>query len=390
VKRLIVALIAGVAVVSAAARAHGQGRGEGIPQLRKQGTATQLVVDGAPFLILGGELGNSSASSLEYLRPYWPKLRAMHLNTVLAPVSWELMEPVEGRFNFANVDSLLADARANDMRLVLLWFGSWKNSMSSYAPAWVKTNQYRFPRTEATRGHGQEILSPFGAANVDADSRAFAALMRHLRSADAARHTVIMVQVENEIGMIPEARDHSALADSLFARSVPATLMAYLSGHRDGLAPALRARWDSAGGKTSGTWQGVFGRGPYTDELFMAWHFARYAERVAAAGKAEYPLPMYVNAALIRYRISPKCGAPPRRRSIYSRRTSTSRTSSSGPETTSGRGIRCSSPRSSSTLTRRSRRFTRSAPTTRSGSARSRSNRRRIPTRPRSVALTRC
>jgi beta-galactosidase GanA len=300
VKRLIVALIAGVAVVSAAARAHGQGRGEGIPQLRKQGTTMQLVVDGAPFLILGGELGNSSASSLEYLRPYWPKLRAMHLNTVLAPVSWELMEPVEGRFNFANVDSLLADARANDMRLVLLWFGSWKNSMSSYAPAWVKTNQYRFPRTEATRGHGQEILSPFGAANVDADSRAFAALMRHLRSADAARHTVIMVQVENEIGMIPEARDHSALADSLFARSVPATLMAYLSGHRDGLAPALRARWDSAGGKTSGTWQGVFGRGPYTDELFMAWHFARYAERVAAAGKAEYPLPMYVNAALIR------------------------------------------------------------------------------------------
>jgi beta-galactosidase GanA len=271
-----------------------------LPHLRRQGTATQLVVDGAPFLVLGGELGNSSASSLEYLRPFWPKLRALHLNTVLAPVYWELVEPEEGRFNFATVDSLLADGRANDMRLVLLWFGSWKNSMSSYAPSWVKTNQTRFPRAEPTRGRGQEMLSAFSRANVDADARAFAAVMRHLSDVDGARHTVIMVQVENEIGMIPEARDHSALADSSFAGRVPDTLVAYLSKHRETLAPSLRARWDSAGGQSSGTWQEVFGRSPYADELFMAWHFARYAERVAAAGKAAYPLPMYVNAALVR------------------------------------------------------------------------------------------
>jgi beta-galactosidase GanA len=296
----ISAIVAGVALVVAFARASAQDGAGGMPRLRKQGTATQLVVDGAPFLILGGELGNSSASSLEYLHPFWPRLRAIHLNTVLAPVYWELIEPTEGRFNFATVDSLLTDARANDMRLVLLWFGSWKNSMSSYAPAWVKTNQARFPRTEAARGHGQEILSPFVAANADADARAFAALMRHLRSVDGARHTVLMVQVENEIGMIPEARDHSALADSLFGRPVPDALITYLTRHRNDLAPSLRARWDSAGGKTSGAWQDVFGRGPHTDELFMAWHFARYAEHVAAAGKAEYGLPMYVNAALIR------------------------------------------------------------------------------------------
>jgi beta-galactosidase GanA len=257
-------------------------------------------VDGAPFLVLGGELGNSNASSLTYLRPFWPKLRALRLNTVLAPVYWELVEPTEGRFEFATVDSLIADARANDMRLVLLWFGSWKNSMSSYAPAWVKTNQARFPRTEATRGQGQEILSPFVAANADVDARAFAALMRHLRSIDGVRHTVLMVQVENEIGMIPEARDHSALADSLFAEPVPQSLVTYLQEHREALAPELRARWESSGRKTSGSWEAVFGRGLHTDELFMAWYFARYAERVARAGKAEYPLPMFVNAALIR------------------------------------------------------------------------------------------
>ena len=280
--------------------AEGQSRDAGIPHLRRQGTATQLIVDGAPFLVLGGELGNSSASSLTYLRPFWPRLRALNLNTVLAPVHWELIEPAEGRFEFATVDSLIGDARAHEMRLVLLWFGSWKNSMSSYAPAWVKTNQRRFPRTEATRGQGQEILSPFVAANADADARAFAALMRHLRAVDGVRHTVIMVQVENEIGMIPEARDHSALADSLFAAPVPQALMTYLQERRDAMAPELRARWDSSGGKTSGTWETVFGRGLHTDELFMAWYFARYAERVARAGKTEYPLPMFVNAALIR------------------------------------------------------------------------------------------
>ena len=271
-----------------------------MPHLRKQGTATQLIVDGKPFLILGGELGNSTASDLDYLRPSWARFRALHLNTILAPVYWERIEPAEGQFDFSLVDGLIEDARRNGMRLVLLWFGSWKNGMSSYAPGWVKTNQKRFPRTEATRGQGQEILSPFSAANYEADARAFAALMRHLRAVDGDRHTVIMVQVENEIGMIPEARDHSATADSLFAQPVPKELMEYLQRHKQTLDPDLRARWDAQGGRMTGTWEEVFGPGVYTEELFMAWHFARYVEHVAAAGKAEYPLPMFVNAALIR------------------------------------------------------------------------------------------
>ena len=292
--------LASVLVLGASHALHGQPRDGAIPHLRRQGSATQLVVDGAPFLILGGEVGNSSASSLEYLQPFWATLRSLHLNTVLAPVYWELVEPTEGRFNFATIDTLIRDARANDMRLVLLWFGSWKNSMSSYAPAWMKTHQARFPRTEATRGQGQEILSPFSEANVQADARAFAALLRHLRALDGTHHTVLMVQVENEIGMIPEARDHSAVADSLFAQPVPKELMSYLQAHRDSLVPELRARWDSAGAKPAGAWEAVFGTGLHTDEMFMAWHFARYAERVAAAGKAEYPLPMFVNAALVR------------------------------------------------------------------------------------------
>jgi hypothetical protein len=269
-----------------------------VPQLRRQGTATQLVVDGEPFLIRGGELGNSTASNAAYLRPFWPKFTELNLNTVLAPVYWELLEPEEGRFDFALLDQVIAQARDSRMRLVLLWFGSWKNSMSCYVPAWVKRDLRRFPRATDRDGTRQEILSPFVAAGRDADARAFAALLRHLRETDSAR-VVVMVQVENEIGMIPSARDHSPEAERAFAAPVPAELMRSLSAPDPG-APELRQLWRDAGGRAAGTWSEVFGPGPAGEEVFMAWHFARYTEAVAAAGKKEYPLPMFVNAALIR------------------------------------------------------------------------------------------
>ncbi len=271
-----------------------------IPHLAKKGTATQLIVDDQPFLMLGGELHNSSSSSLDYMKPIWPELRDMHLNTVLTPVAWESIEPEEGKFDFTLVDGLIRGARENNLRLVFLWFGSWKNSMSSYVPAWVKTDQQRFPRAERSDGTGEEILSPFSEANCNADSRAFAALMKHLREFDGSEHTVIMVQVENEIGMIPEARDHSAVANKLFSEPVPKELMDYLEQHRDALIPEFSELWEKAGSKTSGTWEEVFGPGINTEEIFTAWFYSRYTDRVAAAGKAEYPLPMYVNAALVR------------------------------------------------------------------------------------------
>jgi beta-galactosidase GanA len=256
-----------------------------------------LIVDGEPLLMLGGELGNSSASSLGYLAPIWPRLDSLNLNTVLAPVYWELIEPEEGRFDFALVDGLIEQARAHEMRLVLLWFGTWKNSMSSYVPAWVKRDADRFPRARSADGTALEMLSPFEEANVAADARAFEALMRHLRDVDGDEHTAVMVQVENEIGMIPDARDHSEAAAAAFAEDVSEALVAYLQAHRASLHPDLAQQWTGA---TTGTWEEVFGEGDATDELFMAWHYARYVERVTAAGKAAYPLPMYVNAALIR------------------------------------------------------------------------------------------
>jgi hypothetical protein len=276
-----------------------------IPRLVREDDTARLVVDGQPFLVLGGELGNSSASTLASAKPLLAKLGAMNLNTVLVPVSWELVEPVEGKFSFGLVGDLLAEARRHKLRVVLLWFGSWKNGMSSYVPTWVKSDQKRFPRAEVKAGHGIESLSAFADSNRDADSRAFAALMRYVRKVDGREHTVIMVQVENEVAMIGEAADRSAAAARAFREGPPAELVSQLTAHRASLEPWLLAAWKKQNFVASGGWQDMFGAGPDTEQLFMAWHYARYVDAVARAGKAEYALPMFVNAALNRPGLAP-------------------------------------------------------------------------------------
>ncbi len=267
------------------------------PHLEKRGAATQLIVDGQPFLILGGELHNSSSSSLEYMKPLWPKLAGMGLNTVITPLSWELVEPREGTYDFTLVDGLLSQARASHERIVFLWLASWKNGMSSYAPQWVKQDSNRFPRV-TEHGRSIEILSPMSPATEEADGRAFAALMRHLKEADSRDHTVVMMQVENEVGVLGDSRDRSAAADRAFASEVPEQLMRYLQEHKDALYPRLRELWDESGNKTSGTWAEVFGNGDRADEIFMAWHYARFIQAVTAQGKSAYDIPMYVNTWL--------------------------------------------------------------------------------------------
>jgi len=281
-----------------------------IPHLKKQGKTTQLIVDEKPFLVLGGELGNSSFTSVEYMEPIWPKLRAMNLNTVLTPVYWELIEPIEGTFDFELLDQLINKARNHDLKLVLLWFGSWKNSMSSHAPSWVKKNQERFPRIKDDKGKSHEILTPFSEANLQADLKAFQSLMKHIKEFDGVENTVIMVQVENEIGMLPTARDYHPLANEKFQGNVPAELIQYLKNNKDDLVPEFYEVWATNGFKDSGTWEEIFGKGLHTDEIFMAWYYSKFTNAVTEAGKAIYSLPMYVNAALIRPGRKPGSGYP--------------------------------------------------------------------------------
>ena len=247
---------------------------EPLPHLVRQEGRHALIVDGSPYLILGAQTNNSSNYPAE-LPKVWPVIQAIHANTLEIPVAWEQIEPQEGRFDFSWVDTLLAQARENHLRLVLLWFGTWKNTNPQYAPEWVKTNTRRFPREISPDGTTYFVASAHGRATLEADRHAFGALMAHLRGADP-QHTVIMMQVENETGSYGIPRDFSPTAQRLFAQPIPTQL-----AHRI---------------HKSGTWSQVFGA--TADQAFNAWYVASYVDAVAAAGKAELNLPMYVNASL--------------------------------------------------------------------------------------------
>ncbi|MDP0499795.1 MAG: DUF5597 domain-containing protein [Verrucomicrobiota bacterium JB022] len=270
-----------------------------LPRLETRAGAVRLIVDGQPFIARGGELGNSTGES-GYLAQYWDKLEGMHVNFLLVPVYWDMVEPEEGRYDFSDLRKVIEEARARDIRLGLLWFASWKNSMSCYAPAWVKTDVERFPRALDENGIRQEIVSPFYEENWRTDAKAFAALMRELKSFDGQHHTVITVQVENEIGMIPSARDYSEAANRAYTANVPAEVIAMLQNRPELADGRVAVAWREQGSLTTGSWAQVFGANAETEEFFMAYYFAKYVEHVTKAGKDIYPLPMFVNAALIR------------------------------------------------------------------------------------------
>jgi len=266
-----------VLLLSSSLGACGRGRPDTEwPRFVERNGRHALIVDGAPFLILGAQANNSS-NYPSALDDVWPAIERLHANTLEIPVAWEQLEPAEGQFDFAYVDELLRQARAHDIRLVLLWFATWKNTAPHYAPSWVKLDNARFPRIIGKDGRIHDALSPLFQETLDADRRAFRELMRHLRAVDGDRRTVIMVQVENEPGVYGSVRDYSPTAEALFAGAVPDALTAALGGR-------------------SGTWTGVFGED--ADEFFHAWHVARFIGQVAADGREEYPLPMYANAAL--------------------------------------------------------------------------------------------
>ena len=248
-----------------------------LPRIDRTGKHPALLVDGKPYLMLGEQMNNSSAWPAT-MPAVWSIFDKLGANTLEAPIYWETLEPTDGHFDFAQVDMLLQQAREHQAHLVLLWFGTWKNGSPGYTPEWVKRNPNRFPLAQKSDGTPIFSLSPFGQETLVADRRAFSKLMQHLRDQDQ-QHTVLMVQVENETGMWGGVRDHSAAADKAFSQPVPATVLQAMG------KPAQ-----------TGTWSQVFGDD--AEEFFSAWAIARYVEEVAKAGRAVYPLPLYVNAAL--------------------------------------------------------------------------------------------
>lgn len=252
-----------------------------IPELVQKDGRHALMVDGAPFVMFGGQAQNSSNYPLA-LNKVWAAIKDMNANTLEIPVAWEQIEQVEGKFDFSYVDTLVAQARKNKVRLVLLWFGTWKNTGANYAPEWVKFNNARFPRMLDKEGKPIYCLSPQGEETLKADKKAFVALMSHIKKIDEAHRTVIMMQVQNEVGTYGFARDYGPKAEAAFNSPVPEAVL-----KRKKSPVALAA---------SGTWKQVYG--DYADEYFHAYSIASYIGEIAKAGRAVYNLPMYVNNSI--------------------------------------------------------------------------------------------
>jgi len=291
--RFCAAALAGLGLVLFSGQTPLQGADKPMPQVVTTNGHHALFVDGAPYLMLGAQSHNSSAWP-GTLPKVWAAMDDLHANTLEIPVYWEQFEPEQGKFDPSIVDLMIKGAREHNLRLVFLWFGTWKNGSGHYIPLWAKSHPDMFTHITGSRG-GRHVdsPSPLAEACMKADMKAFAALLSHIKSVDPV-HTVIMIQVENEPGAWGSVRDYSPEAEKVFAAPVPAEFLKALNG-RNGAKSA------------SGNWKEVFGDN--ADEYFHAYCVAHYIGQVAAAGKAQYPLPMYVNAALRDPLTNPRAGS---------------------------------------------------------------------------------
>ena len=266
-----------------------------LPIIKETKGVKQLYVNNEPFLIIGAELLNSSASSIGYMKDIWARVRSLNVNTVYLPINWQQFEPEEGTFDYSLIDSHIKSAYENNLKLVILWFGSWKNGESNYTPNWVKTDMKRFPRMLFKDKRISTTISNVNNNCLNADLRAYKKLMERIVQVD--KHgTVLMMQIENEVGLLGGTRDFSLEATKRFEQQVPSELITYINNNLNKLKPNIREPYVNNGSKKQGTWEDVFGKLPSTDEIFMAWNYSNYINELAKAGKAIYNIPTFVNA----------------------------------------------------------------------------------------------
>ena len=279
------------------------------PCITEKGNQKVLLVDGKPFIMLAGEIHNSDSSSPAYMEQIWKIADDLGMNSLLLPVTWEMVEPVEGEFHFEVLDQLIDQAREYGMKIGILWFGSFKNAECMYAPEWVKRDLERFHRGQIVKGKNKAgrrvsptlpVTIPYTTISylsenaMQADARAFGKMMQHVCEYDEAEGTVITVQVENETGLLGNAREVSDEADAAFAGEVPQEFASYMRSHTEYMEEDVRAAVEA--GAEKGSWSEVFGA--VAEEIFSAYHVASFVEYVAKAGKDAYDLPMAVNCWL--------------------------------------------------------------------------------------------
>jgi hypothetical protein len=241
-----------------------------MPSIQRVNGQSRLIVDGAPFLILGVQWESDSCFSAEEMSPLFPHAAKLGANTATLPTYWREIEPETGRYVFTMLDERIRVARENGMRVIPLWFGTYKNGCLYYTPDWIQADPETYRLAVGRDGKQLVSLCPNCEATWQRDRDALKAIMAHLREVDDER-TVIMFQIENEPGIFKSDRCHCPTCSERF----------------------------SAGGYAE-TW------GAHAAEAFSAASIATYVDRLSVEAKAIYPLPTYVNTWL-----SPEVGAHP-------------------------------------------------------------------------------
>lgn len=236
-----------------------------------------LIVNGQPYFIFGGEVHNSSCSTISYFQEYViSQITDIPVNTLLLPIYWEMIEKEEGQYDMSLVKDIIDIMRANNLKIVFLWFGLWKNGLSTYIPAWMKINRKKYAFCQNEHGESLYTVSPLCFEAIEKDCQAYAELMKFIQSYDKSENTVIMMQVENEVGLLQSDRDYSSLATKYFNEMIPHDLKDYTH--------------------FEGTWQDVFKQD--APEIFMTYYYAKAIEKITKIGKEIYPIPTITNVWL--------------------------------------------------------------------------------------------
>lgn len=251
-----------------------------------------FTLKGKPFFTVGGQTHNSSTDSEESMERAWKVVDKLGLDTIAAPIYWYLIEPEEDKFCFDQIDRIISGARRHKVKVVLLWFGTWKNGVSSYVPNWIKLKKDKYTWVETVQHNKTRILSPLCEATKQADIKAFTKIMEYLKKVNYDE-TVLGIQIENEPGQLGSPRDYSELGEERFHSKVPADLISWVKDQKDSFIAGV---WEKNGRKEKGLWQEVFGFD--SAEIFTAYYFANYINEVSRAGKSVYPLTTYVNVWL--------------------------------------------------------------------------------------------
>jgi hypothetical protein len=201
-----------------------------------------LYVDGEPFSVLAVEIpwwdliyGKYKETETAYDGLY-PAAAKLGLNALKVPIKWSMVEPEKGVYNFSYLDHAKSMAENNHLKLILNWFGHYASADGTvygnltgelYAPMYIVTDDKLYPRAVDADGipHHNAISYDYEPI-VEREIAAFRAFMQHIKEVDSQAHTILMVQVENEIAVFgvdrhnPKLwRDHSPASNKRFAEN---------------------------------------------------------------------------------------------------------------------------------------------------------------------------